>query len=181
MSAVNLRLMKENMHWNQTVIVKFIHVLLKSFMILNAWHCMILRTFKKGAAFLVQNRFLQEQNKRLQKQTTNLAEENADLRIRLGLTPPVSPDTQTEPFSPLSSVPSPSGSEDSECSVVIKKETEYEEYASLLVSQQQEHLILFLSVVTTFLTVNSRWAIFQIFMKFTFYWKIPVGVKWIAC
>lgn len=82
--------------------------------------------------------------------------ENTDLRMRLGLTPPVSPDTQTEPLSPLSSVPSPSGSEDSECSVVIKKESEFEEYASLLVSRQQEHLILFLSMITTLLTVNSR-------------------------
>ena len=57
-------------------------------------------------------------------------------------------------------MPSPSGSEDSECSVVIKQETEYEEYASLSVSQQQERLILFLSMITTFLTVNSRFVAF---------------------
>lgn len=109
-----------------------------------------------------QNRLLQEQNKRLQKQSTSLTTENADLRIRLGLTPPGSPDTETEPLSPLSPVPSPSISEDSECSVVIKQETEYEEYASLSVSQQQERLILFLSMITTFLTVNSSLTYFWI-------------------
>lgn len=110
-----------------------------------------------------QNRLLHEQNRRLQKQTTSLTTENAELRIRLGLTPPGSPDTQsTEPLSPLSSVPSPSGSEDSEYNVVIKKEVEFEEYASLSVSQQQEHLILFLSMITTFLTVNSSLTYFWI-------------------
>lgn len=92
-------------------------------------------------------------NESLRKHSEAVAIENSELRIRLGLTPPGSPEpvsVHTYPATPDAS------SSAKQNSVVIKKEAECNEYASLLVSQQQEHLILFLSLITTWMTINSR-------------------------
>lgn len=91
-------------------------------------------------------------NESLRKHSEAVAIENSELRVRLGLTPPVSP----EPVTMHTYPPSPETSSPTKHSVVIKKEAECNEYAALLVSQQQEHLILFLSLITTWMTINSR-------------------------
>ena len=93
-------------------------------------------------------------NESLRKHSEAVEIENSELRIRLGITPPVSPEpatTQSYPLSPEASSPTKHIN-----SVVIKKEAECNEYASLLVSQPQEHLILFLSLITTWMTINTR-------------------------
>ena len=103
--------------------------------------------------FCFQNKALRLDNERLRKHSEAVAIENSELRVRLGLTPPVSPEptTSSNPPSPVNSpVQEPSSP------VVIKKETEYTEYASLLVSQQQERLILFLSMITSWMMINVR-------------------------
>lgn len=103
------------------------------------------------------NKALHQQNQRLVKQTDVLSKEVSELQIQLGLTPPVSPgsDTQSLPPSPLPS-PQPQQTVNQDSQVVIKKEAEYIEYAALSVSQQQKRLILFLSMITTWLMVNNR-------------------------
>ncbi|XP_078363334.1 uncharacterized protein LOC144647411 [Oculina patagonica] len=93
-----------------------------------------------------ENKALRTDNESLRKHSEAMTIENSELRVRLGLTPPVSPEPVTKHTYP----PSPETS-----SVVIKKEAECNEYASLLVSQQQERLILFLSLITTWMTINS--------------------------
>ena len=93
-------------------------------------------------------------NESLRKHSEAAEIENSELRVRLGITPPVSPEPvtmQSYPSSPEATTPTKHIN-----SVVIKKEAECNEYASLLVSQQQEHLILFLSLITTWMTINSR-------------------------
>ena len=99
-------------------------------------------------------------NESLRKHSEAVEIENSELRIRLGITPPVSPEpvtmqscpSSTEAISPTKHINS----------VVIKKEAECNEYASLLVSQQQEHLILFLSLITTWMTINTRYFLFRV-------------------
>jgi len=88
-------------------------------------------------------------NEDLRKHSEAVEIENSELRVRLGLTPPVSPEPVTQSY-PASPEASPNSS------VVIKKETECNEYASLKVSQQQERLILFLSLITTWMMIDSR-------------------------
>ena len=95
-------------------------------------------------------------NESLRKHSEAVTIENSELRVRLGITPPVSPEpvtTYTYPPSPETSSPTKHIH-----SVVIKKEAECNEYASLLVSQQQERLILFLSLITTWMTINNRYG-----------------------
>lgn len=90
-------------------------------------------------------------NESLRKHSETVAIANSELRVRLGLTPPVSPEPVSFPPSPEAASPTKQHS-----SVVIKKETECNEYASLSVSQQQERLILFLSLITTWMMIDSR-------------------------
>lgn len=92
-------------------------------------------------------------NESLRKHSEAVEIENSELRVRLGLTPPVSPEPVNQSY-PLTPEPSPVAKPNS--SVVIKKETECNEYASLTVSQQQERLILFLSLITTWMMINNR-------------------------
>ncbi|KAK3750649.1 hypothetical protein QZH41_012826 [Actinostola sp. cb2023] len=102
------------------------------------------------------NKSLRETNKRLQKHTDTLSTENSELRIRLGLTPPVSPEASPSSVS-LPPSPEPSIKDDSDDGqVVIKKEIESKEFAALTASQQQKNLILFLLVITTWLRINTR-------------------------
>lgn len=110
----------------------------------------------KTAQFLffvfLQNRTLRLDNESLRKHSEAVTIENSELRVRLGLTPPVSPAPVSTNYPPTSEA-----SPDTKYSpVVIKKEAEYNEYASLSVSQQQEHLILFLSLITTWMMINNR-------------------------
>lgn len=98
-----------------------------------------------------ENKTLRLDNESLRKHSEAVAIENSELRVRLGLTPPVSP-------APVcTSYPStPEAIPDTKHNpVVIKKEAEYNEYASLSVSQQQGRLILFLSLITTWMTINN--------------------------
>lgn len=108
----------------------------------------------KPNVYLFQNKALRTDNESLRKHSEAMAIENSELRIRLGLTPPVSPEPVTKDTYPPS--PETSSTTNHIHSVVIKKEAECNEYASLLVSQQQERLILFLSLITTWMTINSR-------------------------
>lgn len=106
--------------------------------------------------FVPQNKNLRETNKRLNRQTDSLSTENSELKIRLGLTPPVSPDASPSPLS-LPPSPEPSLKDESHDSlVVIKKEIESKEFAALIASRQQKNLILFLLVITTWLRINTR-------------------------
>lgn len=103
-----------------------------------------------------QNKALRENNKRLQKHTDSISTENSELRIRLGLTPPVSPESSPCPVS-LPPSPEPHNTDDYQNGwVVIKKEAESKEFAALTASQQQKNLILFLLVITTWLRINTR-------------------------
>lgn len=98
-----------------------------------------------------ENKTLRLDNESLRKHSEAVTIENSELRVRLGLTPPVSP-------APVcTNYPStPEASPDTKHNpVVIKKEAEYNEYASLSVSQQQGRLILFLSLITTWMTINN--------------------------
>lgn len=100
----------------------------------------------------LQNRTLRLDNESLRKHSEAVTMENSELRVRLGLTPPVSPAPVSTNYPPTSEA-----SPDTKYSpVVIKKEAEYNEYASLSVSQQQERLILFLSLITTWMMINNR-------------------------
>lgn len=103
--------------------------------------------------FLFQNKALRLSNESLRKHSEAVEIENSELRVRLGLTPPVSPEPVHHTY-PQSPEPTPS----KPSSVVIKKETECNEYASLTVSQQQERLILFLSLITTWMMINQRYV-----------------------
>lgn len=87
-------------------------------------------------------------NERLRKHSEAVTSENSELRVCLSLTPPVSP----QPVNTQHTCPQAKNNN----SVVIKKEAECDEYASLFVSQQQERLILFLSLITTWMMINSR-------------------------
>jgi hypothetical protein len=104
-----------------------------------------------------QNKTLRDANKRLQKHTDSLSTENSEMRIRLGLTPPVSPEPSPCHVS-LPPSPEPSHNKDDSQNdwVVIKKEIESKEFAALTASQQQKNLILFLLVITTWLRINTR-------------------------
>nr|XP_058948189.1 uncharacterized protein LOC131776066 [Pocillopora verrucosa] len=98
-----------------------------------------------------ENRTLRLDNESLRKHSEAVTIENSELRVRLGLTPPVSPAPVSTNYPPTSEA-----SPDTKYSpVVIKKEAEYNEYASLSVSQQQERLILFLSLITTWMMINN--------------------------
>ena len=104
--------------------------------------------------YVFQNKALRMDNESLRKHSEAVAIENSELRVRLGITPPVSPEAvtmHTYPASPKTSLPTKHIQ-----SVVIKKEAECNEYASLVVSQQQERLILFLSLITTWMMINNR-------------------------
>lgn len=100
-----------------------------------------------------ENKALRLDNETLRKHSETVEIENSELRIRLGITPPVSPEPVTVRTYPSS--PEASSATNHINSVVIKKEAECNEYASLLVSQPQEHLILFLSLITTWMTINN--------------------------
>lgn len=100
-----------------------------------------------------ENKALRLDNESLRKHSEAVAVENSELRVRLGLTPPVSPEPVSHSIPPTSKV-SPASQPNNP--VVIKKEAEYNEYASLSVSQQQERLILFLSLITMWMTINNR-------------------------
>ncbi|XP_068677906.1 X-box-binding protein 1-like [Montipora foliosa] len=100
-----------------------------------------------------ENKALRLDNESLRKHSEAVAVENSELRVRLGLTPPVSPEPVSHSIAPTSKVSSASQPNNP---VVIKKEAEYNEYASLSVSQQQERLILFLSLITMWMTINNR-------------------------
>ena len=100
-----------------------------------------------------QNKALRLDNESLRKHSEAVAVENSELRVRLGLTPPVSPEPVSHSIPPTSKVSTASQPNNP---VVIKKEAEYNEYASLSVSQQQERLILFLSLITMWMTINNR-------------------------
>lgn len=113
--------------------------------------CCVLRPPNFYSVFL-QNRTLRLDNESLRKHSEAVTIENSELRVRLGLTPPVSPAPVSTNYPPTSEA-----SPDTKYSpVVIKKEAEYNEYASLSVSQQQERLILFLSLITTWMMINNR-------------------------
>ncbi|EDO37681.1 predicted protein [Nematostella vectensis] len=111
-----------------------------------------------------ENKRLREENKRLNKSTESLAIENSELRVRLGLTPPVSPVSSLSSSTP----PSPA-SERSDSApegwAVIKTEAESKESAALIASQQQKNLILFLSVITTWLQMNCSLSCLLVCLK----------------
>ncbi|KXJ21891.1 X-box-binding protein 1 [Exaiptasia diaphana] len=112
-----------------------------------------------------ENKNLRDSNKRLLKQTDSLSSENSELRIRLGLTPPVSPEASPSPLS-LPPSPEPSLKDETDSSlVVIKKEAESKEFAALTASQQQKNLILFLLVITTWLRINSSLSCLLVCLK----------------
>mmetsp|Transcript_7185 Transcript_7185/g.12396 ORF Transcript_7185/g.12396 Transcript_7185/m.12396 type:complete len:231 (+) Transcript_7185:59-751(+) len=107
-----------------------------------------------------ENKALRLSNESLRKHSETVEIENSELRVRLGLTPPVSPEPVNHTY-PQSPEPTPS----KPSSVVIKKETECNEYASLTVSQQQERLILFLSLITTWMMINNSLTWVLAFLK----------------
>lgn len=113
------------------------------------------------ALLFFQNKALRLSNESLRKHSEAVEIENSELRVRLGLTPPVSPEPVNHMY-PQSPEPTPSKpssvAPSKPSSVVIKKETECNEYASLTVSQQQERLILFLSLITTWMMINNRYV-----------------------
>ncbi|XP_067033891.1 X-box-binding protein 1-like [Acropora muricata] len=110
-----------------------------------------------------ENKALRLDNESLRKHTEAVDIENSELRARLGLTPPVSPEPVTHSFPPA---PEVATNCKANSPVVIKTEAESIEYASLSVSQQQERLILFLSLITMWMTINNRltwiWALLQL-------------------
>lgn len=125
----------------------------KKLFMLSLYQLLILNS---NPRLFFQNKALRENNKRLQKHTDSISTENSELRIRLGLTPPVSPESSPCPVS-LPPSPEPHNTDDYQNGwVVIKKEAESKEFAALTASQQQKNLILFLLVITTWLRINTR-------------------------